>query len=215
MVSDSTLTHSSLFAAMTGAAAAELSCQVPRAQLALRTEAITRQLHRMWRLAQQLETSWLANNCLQRPLVEGASNSAMGASDRMLVLSFLNADTVTKVAIRMPWREALRADTVAPALSVSIQNLDPEDMQRQASELVNATVLSRVPPGPGYLASLCLAMSVTLQVPAAAAVRSGSAGGSGGAGAAGSLADGMDDGGVSGTPRAGDHVFNNPLFGGE
>ncbi|KAG2451519.1 hypothetical protein HYH02_004117 [Chlamydomonas schloesseri] len=196
-----------------GASAAELSCQVPRAQLALRAEAISRQLHRLWRLAQQLETSWLTHNCLQRPVVEDASSGASGGPNCTLVLSFLNADTVTKVAIRMPWRAALRSDTVAPVLSVSIRNLDPEDMQRQASELVNATVLSRVPPGPGYLASLCLAMSVTLQVPTAAP--GGGAGGSSGPDAAASLADGAAEGGVSGTPRAGDRVFNNPLFGGE
>ncbi|KAG2445851.1 hypothetical protein HXX76_000455 [Chlamydomonas incerta] len=210
-----------------GASAAELSCQVPRAQLALRMEAITRQLHRMWRLARQLEASWLTHNCLQRPLVEDSAVSSSAASSsaasssaaggrRTLVLSFLNADTVTKVAIRMPWSEALRSDTVAPTLSVSIQNLDPEEMQRQASELVNATVLSRVPAGPGYLASLCLAMSVTLQVPAAAA--GGTGGGSGGAGEV--RTDGTDAGTGSGTPvgsqpQAGDRVFDNPLFGGE
>eukprot|EP00198_Chlamydomonas_reinhardtii_P001479 XP_001690815.1 predicted protein [Chlamydomonas reinhardtii] len=209
-----------------GASAAELSCQVPRAQLALRMEAITRQLHRMWRLAQQLEASWLTHNCMQRPLVEdcAATSSSAGSigGGRTLLLSFLNADTVTKVAIRVPWREALRADTVVPTLSVTIQNLDAEDMQRQASEVVNATVLSRVPAGPGYLASLCLAMSVTLQVPAAAAAAAAACGtGSAGSGAAAeSPADGTDAGADSGTPvgsqaREGGRVFNNPLFGGE
>ena len=211
---------------ITGASAAELSCQVPRAQLALRMEAITRQLHRMWRLAQQLEASWLTHNCMQRPLVEdcAATSSSAGSigGGRTLLLSFLNADTVTKVAIRVPWREALRADTVVPTLSVTIQNLDAEDMQRQASEVVNATVLSRVPAGPGYLASLCLAMSVTLQVPAAAAAAAAACGtGSAGSGAAAeSPADGTDAGADSGTPvgsqaREGGRVFNNPLFGGE
>ncbi|KAG2500883.1 hypothetical protein HYH03_001643 [Edaphochlamys debaryana] len=230
-----------------GASAAALSCDVPRAQLPLRLECVLRQLHRMARLASQLESCWLQHGCMQKPTVvfldDGgadagaeAGTSGTGAAGAAVVpyagrtarvpyleLQFLNADTVARVSIRMPWAAALAADALAPPMAVSMASLEQEETQAATCAALQEHVLGRLAPSPGFLPALCFAMSATLQV------SNGS--GAGGSATSGSGADGAEqeasvsggEGGVTPLPAGataaaegaagpGGRVFDNPLF---
>ncbi|KXZ55907.1 hypothetical protein GPECTOR_2g1458 [Gonium pectorale] len=188
------------------ASASGLGCCIPSIQLAIRMEAVMRQLHRLWRLSHQLETCWLKHSCMQKPLVEQQSP----AGRPVLLLQFLNADTVTKVSIRIPWQAALLSDSVAPELQVQMHSLDPAEMQQQYCEALHGTVLSKLTPSASYLSALCFTMSATLHVPSDAAQ----------AQVAGADRSSSDTGSFNRTPlplpSGGGHgvgrVFDNPLF---
>ncbi len=138
----------------------------------MRLEYILEQLHRMCRVAQQLESCWLRFRYMARPCVEAQAAPAVEAqpaaadSERPLVLRFTNPDTVTDVTIRMPRSAALRSDFVKPQLRVQLRSLDPAETQRQYCEALQETVLSKLEPSTTYISALCNAMSETLHVPA-------------------------------------------------
>ncbi|GFR46901.1 hypothetical protein Agub_g8547 [Astrephomene gubernaculifera] len=143
-----------------GASAAALSCSVPTCQVPMHLEAIQKQLNRMWRLARQLESCWMKYNCMLQPIVE-AEEEGRGPT---LLLQFQNVVTSARVAIRMPWRAALQSDAFAPPLRVQMKSLDPPETQHEYCDALLASVLSKLPPSTGYVATLCYAMSETLQV---------------------------------------------------
>ncbi|PNH11293.1 hypothetical protein TSOC_001895, partial [Tetrabaena socialis] len=172
--------------AMLGVTASSLSCNVPRAGVPLRLESISRHLQRMWRLTHHLDTCWLKHNCMQKPSVDLHAWDGGPA----LMLQFLNADTVTKVAISMPWLGALHADAVAPELRVQMQSLEPAVTQQQYCEALLSTVLSKLTPNAGFLPALCFTMSVTLQ-PGTRTIEAGAAGSGGAATTKGMASSGL------------------------
>lgn len=152
-----------------GATVDALCCIVRASDLPAALECVMGQLHSLSRLVEQLEGSWLRHGVMLKPQVvaesqeQGQEAPAPGVQQQQqqqLLLQFLNAGSVTRLSVSMPWEAALRAHAAAPPMHISMQGLAPR--QDEVDALRNG-LLSQLGPRRDYLQALCTVLSAIMQ----------------------------------------------------